>query len=294
MHPPDRPSLRATDLGLLVLTVIWGVNFSVIKAALEALDPMAFNALRFPIASVTLWVALRMRGSIPWPERQDLWPVVGLGLLGNVAYQLLFIIGLDLTFAGNSSLMLATTPVWTLILSTAIGAERHGTIVWLGVVGTLLGAGLVVVGGAGVGRSAGLPVGDLLSLAAALTWAIYTIGGRNLTRRYGALAVTAWTLWIGTIGLCVLGAPQLVRTDFGRVDPIAWVAVAYAGVFAIAVAYLLWYRGVEVLGPSRTAVFSNLIPVVALLTARGLAGPLGSAGARSGFARTGPEPRVMS
>jgi drug/metabolite transporter (DMT)-like permease len=284
-HAGDhRAHSASTDVGLLALTVIWGVNFTVIKAALETLEPMAFNALRFPIASAVLLLALRLRGGIPWPERRDLVPVLALGLLGNVAYQLLFIIGIDLTFAGNASLMLATTPVWTLMLSKAIGAEHHGPVVWVGVIGTLLGATMVVVGGGShVGLSRPLPAGDLLTLLAAITWAGYTVGGRNLTRHYGALAVTSWTLWIGTFGLVILGIPSLTRTNLSQISPATWVAVGYAGVFAIAIAYLLWYHGVKVLGPSRTAVYSNLIPVVALVTAavwlRERPGPFQTAGA---------------
>ena len=264
--PPPRSPIWI-DVGLIAACVIWGVNFSVIKVALVEIEPLAFNALRFPLAAVTMFVLLRMQGPIPLPKREDLVSIVLLGLLGNIVYQYFFIIGIDRTLAGNAALVLSTVPVWTLILSILTGQERPTSGVWIGVLGTLAGMALVVLGGArATGRSEG-PGGGLLLVAAAITWAIYTVGCQTLTRRYGALALTSWTLWIGTVVLVALGVPSLARMDVGSISLMAWVGVAFAGVLAIAVAYLLWNYGVEHLGSARTAVFQNLVPIAALITA---------------------------
>ena len=263
-----RPSSLRTDLALVMLGVIWGVNFSVIKVALAEFEPLAFNALRFPLAAATLFALLRLRGPIPVPEREDWARVVFLGLLANVVYQFFFIFGIDRTLAGNASLMLATTPVWTLILATAIGQEQHSRAGWLGVLATLIGMVLVVGGGGrAVGLGDGLLQGDLLLVAAAIVWAIYTVGSQDLTRHYGALAVTSWTLWVGTVALVVSGASSVAKMDLDGVSATAWFGVGYAGILAIAVAYLIWNYGLEHIGASRTAAFSNLVPVVALITA---------------------------
>jgi drug/metabolite transporter (DMT)-like permease len=266
--PANTSDRNRAEIGLILLTLIWGVNFAIIKVALETFEPFAFNALRFPIAAAVLWGALRWQGKVPMPPREDLGRVLLLGFLGNLAYQLLFIVGMDLTLAGNASLMLATAPVWTLVLASLLGVESHGPKVWIGVVTTLVGMLFVVLGGgSSPGGPSALPLGDGLLVLAAITWSIYTVLGQGLTRKHGALAVTAWTLWIGTSGLIVLGIPALTRTNFSTAGLGAWAAVVYAGVFAIALAYLLWYRGVEAIGSSKTAAFSNLIPVVALTTA---------------------------
>lgn len=257
-----------TDFALVMLSVIWGVNFPVIKIALAEFEPLAFNALRFPLAAITLFIMLRLKGPIPLPKREHWARVVILGVLANVVYQFFFIFGIDLTLAGNASLMLATTPVWTLILATMIGHEHHTAGVWIGVGATLLGMVLVVVGsGNELGLREELLRGDLLLVAAAIIWAIYTVGSQDLTRHYGALAVTSWTLWVGTMGLVALGAGSVVKMDLASASVTAWLGVAYAGIFAIAVAYLIWNYGLEHIGAPRTAAFSNLVPVVALITA---------------------------
>lgn len=264
--PPAREP--ATELGLLAMAVIWGVNFPLIKVALDDLTPLAFNALRFPLAAVFLYFVLRQRGPIPRPRSSD-WPVlILLGLASNVIYQMFFIFGLAFTRTGNASLLLATTPVWTTLFSGLLGHERPTRIVWVAIIGSLLGMTLVVVGGsAGVGVEGATLRGDLLVIGASLVWSIYTVGARRLIHRYGSVSVTAWTLWVGTVGLVLIGVPDLLNTSFRSVAPIAWLSVAYAGVLAVGVAYVLWNYGVRRLGSSRTAIYGNLVPVVALVAA---------------------------
>ena len=257
-----------TDLGLLLIVLIWGVNFSVLKVLLREFEPLALNALRFPMAAVALWILVRRLDGSSKPDPEDLLRIITLGLLGNVAYQLCFIFGVDSTFAGNASLLLATTPVWTLFLSSVAGHERPGGWVIIGVAGTLIGIFMVITGSRDTGTLASPTTrGDLLILIASMLWAMYTVGGRKPVTRYGALRVTAWTLWVATPIIFLMGLPGLMRTDLRTITPEAWIGVTYAGLLGIGLAYLLWYRAVERIGNNRTAVYSNLVPVAALITA---------------------------
>jgi len=250
------------------MAAIWGVNFSVLKVILRDLDPLALNALRFPLASLALWTLVRRLPGASRPKPADVVRVLVLGVLGNIAYQLCFIFGLDWTLAGNASLLLATTPIWTVVLSSAVGHERPGKWVFIGIIGTFAGMFLVIKGrGDALDFGNSSVRGDLLMVMSAILWSIYTVGSRKLVREYGALRMTAWTLWAGTPLLVLMGVPALLGTDFGVVSTGAWFGVLYSGVMAIAIAYLLWYRGVQRLGNSRTAVYSNLVPVAALITA---------------------------
>lgn len=262
------PAPIHTDLGLLLMVGIWGINFSVIKVALAELSPLAFNALRFPFASLLVYAVLRRRGPIPLPAAADRRAVLAMGLVGNVIYQLFFVQGMDRTRAGNASLLLAGAPIVTALLSAALGHERLAARTWAGVAATVLGIGFVVRGGA-ADPSFGMRtlVGDLLMVGASLAWAAYTVGARGLIARHGPLAVTAWTLWIGTAALFLLGAPDLLRLDWGAVSARAWASVMYAGMLGIGLAYLLWYRGVRYIGNTRTATYGNLVPIVAILVA---------------------------
>src|SRR6266545_7312964 len=92
-------------LVLMAMVIIWGVNFSIAKYALERVPPLAFNALRFPLASLLLLAVLGLRGNVRLPGRADWSRVLIFGLLGNLLYQLCFIFGLDHTRAGTASLL---------------------------------------------------------------------------------------------------------------------------------------------------------------------------------------------
>src|SRR5215211_2575025 len=100
------PGWGWTETALSLMVLVWGVNFAVVKHALASIQPLAFNALRFVIASVLVWGVLRARGELSFPDRRDVPRVVALGVLGNVLYQMCFILGLDRTAAGHASLIL--------------------------------------------------------------------------------------------------------------------------------------------------------------------------------------------
>ena len=262
---PRRRHDLTVDLGLVLTAVIWGLNFAVVKAVLREMEPLAFNALRFPCAAFAVWFLLKAQGRRLMPYRKDWRTVIALGTAGHVIFQVCFIYGLDLTLTGNAALLLSTTPVWVLLISVAVGRERFNLSILVGVLATLSGMLILVTGGSH--EMGGVRTGDLLVLGAALSWSVYTVFSRRMTKRRGVLEMTAWTLWAGLPFIMLMGVPDLIRTDWAAISVGAWLGIVYAGVFAIAVAYLLWYRGVRAIGQSRTSVYQNLVPVVALAAA---------------------------
>ena len=263
----------AANAGLLAIVLIWGLNFPVMKVALDQVPPLALNALRFPLAAATLAVLLRLQGRRLVPRRRDWGKVALLGALGHVVFQICFVYSLDLTLTGNAALLLATSPVWVVLLGTAMGKERFNPWALWGSLITLAGMALLIFGDGGGGESGdgasagGNIYGDLLMVGAAVSWALYTVLGRRAVKRHGALEVTGWAMWAGAPVLVATGMPDLWRIGLGSISLAVWGAAAYAGVLAVAVAYLLWYRAVGVLGQSSTAVYQNLVPVVALVAA---------------------------
>ena len=262
----DAPRV-SPDLAIGLLVLIWGVNFSVVKWALGQFDPLAFNGIRFTIgAAVLVPFVLRGRGLARF-ERRDWLPLLGLGVLGNTVYQVLFVVGIDLTLAGNAALMLAMAPAFVTLLSAALRHEQVRTEGWIGVLLSIGGIVLVLTGAADVRFGRETVAGDLLMLGAAAAWAVYTVGASPLVRRHGALPVTGVTMWIGAVFLLLISTPSLLAQDWARTTPIGWVALVVSGALAVGLSYVIWYHGVEHLGSARTAVFSNTVPIVALATA---------------------------
>jgi len=265
--PDSARRFGAVD-GLLVLVVlIWGVNFSVVKAAIANLPPLFFNSLRLVGASLLLLTLARLAGA-PRPPcsrcswtPSDLRRVVLLALVGHTGYQTCFILGLYGTSASESALLLGTTPVAVAIVGAVTGVDRPSRRAWLGTLVSLAGVTLII--GRSAYASASLR-GELLTVAATFCWAVYTVGSADLLARHGPLRVTAYSMALGTVFFLPLALPSSFERTLSGVPLWAWLGLVYSCVFALAVSYYLWYYAVARLGPTRTAIYSNLTPVAAL------------------------------
>src|SRR5215831_1297520 len=104
--PPGRFRLDSNDLGLLGVVLIWGFNLPVVKIALAQFEPLAFNAVRFVLASaLLLLLLLRRRDASGRTSPTDMLRFLGLGLLGQTAYQIFFIEGIARTTASHTALI---------------------------------------------------------------------------------------------------------------------------------------------------------------------------------------------
>jgi len=253
----------STDLLMVAVILIWGINFSVVKLALRDFSPLAFNGVRFGLATAVMVVILVLRGESFRLARRDLLPIVFLGLSGHTLYQLVFIFGLAATIPANSALLMATSPIFVAIYGRVLGIERTNRLIWAGIVLSFAGILMVIGGGGEVSLGGGTLRGDLLILAAAMLWAAYTTASKPLLTRYSPIKVTALSMVAGTIPFVVISVPALLRQDWGASTISGWGALLYSAVFAVVVGYVIWYTSVQRVGNARTAVYSNLLPVVA-------------------------------
>jgi len=257
----------STDALLLLMTVIWGANFTAIKYSIEDMLPLSFNGMRFAIASLVMVSAALAAGHNLRVEKGDGWKLFGLGLMTNAIYQSVFIFGMAHTRAGNAALILATTPLVTAIIGRILKQEYFTS---RGVIGLLLafaGILLIVLEGDKEVSLGETVLGDCLLLASTLVWALYTAGSKRLIHTYGSMKATTIMMVTGTPVLLLISAPSLLRQDWSRVRPIAWAGLIYSALLAIALAYLIWNHGVRKIGSTRTAIYSNITPVVAMLVA---------------------------
>ena len=257
----------STDLLLILMTLIWGSNFTAIKYSLEDLLPLSFNALRMTIASVIMLIIALPRRDTFNVTQKDGRRLFILGLVGNTCYQSLFITGMAHTRAGNAALILATTPLFTAILGRIRKQEYFTGRGVAGLVIAFSGIVIIVVSGRGDVSLEETLLGDSLLLVSTLCWSLYTVGSKQLIQTYGSFKATTIMMASGTPFLLVVCAPALLSQDWSRVRPLAWAGLIYSGLFAIALAYIIWSYGVRQIGSTRTAIYSNITPVVALLVA---------------------------
>ncbi len=191
--------------------------------------------------------------------------IVGIGLLGILAYQAVFILGIDRVSAGTGALLIASSPAWTAVTAHALGHERLLGLGWAGTAASLVGVGLVVVGNPGAAFE-GDGSGVLLMLAAALAWGLYTTLSRPLLQRGAtALGLTFWGIVVSAPGLVLLAVPEVATVDWGALGPAEVGAILFSGGLSTGLAYAIWNQSVLRVGASRTAAFSNLVPVVGVI-----------------------------
>ncbi|MES2178437.1 MAG: EamA family transporter [Gemmatimonadota bacterium] len=263
--------LTVTDLALLAMALIWGLNFIVVKFGTGVFPPLAFSSVRMSIAVVILWSIVLLR-RLPLPNRHDTWVMLALGTLGNGLYQVLWIQGMARTRASDAALLVAASPAFIELIGWARGHARAGLRAMGGIALSLVGIGLVVSGGrhGGVGQSSFL--GNGLILGSVLCWAFYSLGLKPLTERVDGITLSAITMTGGVVPMLAVSVPALMATRWSGVSNAGWGAVAYSSVMALVVAYLFWYKGVRVLGPTRASMYSNLQPLVAMMAGWALLG----------------------
>jgi drug/metabolite transporter (DMT)-like permease len=246
--------------------VLWAFNFIVVKTAVAVLPPVGFTFLRFAIASTTLLLLLRWReGSIGLPRR-DLVAICGLGALGFGIYQILWTTGLTLMPAGDSALIIASTPVLVAILAVIAGSDVLTRSKLVGGLVSFLGVALVIASGAGLSLGESL-AGEAITLLAAFCWSVYLAFGAPFLGRHTPLRATTWATVAGTIVLAPVAIVQLASAGLTEVPVDAIGAVLYSGFLAAGVSNVIVQNGVKVIGPTRTSAFQFLVPALAVVFA---------------------------
>lgn len=259
-------SRRVDSLAPLAAAGLWGGMYVVSKWGFAAIPPVTLAFLRVLVGGSTLLVILRFTRpglTLPWGE----WRAFG-GLALWIAVTLLTqFVGTDLTNASQGSLLTVLTPVFTLLLGIGLLGEslsgrKIGGIA-LAAVGTLL----VIAGQydlATIGAGNVLGIGWLL--VASFGWAAYTVYGTPLVRRYSPLETATYSTVIAMPMMAVAAALELWQLG---VDPMQLPttpgvigAVLYLGIGSTALAWYLWYRGVENLEAGVVAAFFFVQPVV--------------------------------
>ncbi|HEU4748561.1 MAG TPA: DMT family transporter [Gemmatimonadaceae bacterium] len=261
-----RPAFGVTDLLLFTMAVIWAINFSVVKYATGSFSPTAFTGLRVTLAALFL-IGVAFTGVRPRLTRKDILLLLLLGVLGNGLYQLFFVHGVARTRAGNAALIVGSAPALIALFARLRGLERLRGMTLAGIGLSIVGIALVIAGSAKARDGETTLLGSLLVFGGVLSWTVYTVFLQPYTKRINVGQLAAITMVGGAVPLLAVSAPALIATDWAAVSRGAWAALFYASIISMGVAYMLWYRGLRLLGPTRTAIYSNLQPMIALLVA---------------------------
>jgi drug/metabolite transporter (DMT)-like permease len=249
---------------LASLTLAWGFNWTAMKVALAEVPPWTFRSMCLGLGAAVLFAALRAGGqAIVRPAGQ--WRRLALlALLNITSWNMLVAFGVGMIPSGRAAILAYTMPLWAVPLSVWLLGER---ITGAKLVGLALGVvGLALLLGesfSGLGRA---PLGSLLVLGAALSWALGTV----LQKRFPVkLPVGVYTAWIMLLGGVPIFAGSLIFENWSslaNVSTIAWLGTAYNVVIAFAFAHWAWIKIATSVPVSVFSISMLLIPVVGVVS----------------------------
>jgi drug/metabolite transporter (DMT)-like permease len=260
--------VTALDGLLLLMILIWGANFSIVKVALHDFPEVPFNAMRLVVATAVYMVvilAAPARSRLKALTRRDWIELAFLGAIGTFLYQFCFVSAVKRTSVANGSLIIGVSPIVIALMSAAVGHERIRAVRWLGIAVAMFGLYLVV--GRGVDISAQSWRGDLLMMGGVICWATYSVASQSILKRHSPLIVIALTFSIGATLYVLAMTPILVAVEWRAISTFSWLMMLTSALLALNLSYWIWYTGLKKLGGSRTSVYSYLTPVVAMAVA---------------------------
>lgn len=252
-------------LGIVVLT--WGINFGIVKSAYQDLPPVLFAAIRFTVSGILVLILTLWREKELWIQWKDVARVVVVGGMGIGFYQIFWSLGLNVTSASNSALILSTQPLLGALYMNLIKKEVVGTRRYMGMLLALAGVILVILKPtAHLHFSFDTLWGDLITLMAGISSTVFfSAWSRPLLKVYSPMRLMGYCMMIGAsvLWIAALFMPHSITWD--QMGARAWWSLGYAIFFAGVLGHICWYEGIRRIGVTQSMVYLYFIPICAVL-----------------------------
>lgn len=257
--------LSKAHIQLLISTLLWGGSILFVKVSVQHGPPMHMAAIRFVMAAAILVPVILWTG---WPRglsRQD-WRDIGLlGFLGIFLYNICFFYALYFTTAAEGALLMAASPVTHFILGALMERERLTALKAGGLVVSVVGIALVVLGGEQAqGNAPNRILGDVLMLVGMFFWALNSLLGKRMGRRLSPLVTTGLPVSVAALIYLTVTVPTGLLTTVAAMPWSGWAALGYLAIFSTIIGRQLWFAGLKGVDMTQAGVFFNVMPVWSL------------------------------
>jgi drug/metabolite transporter (DMT)-like permease len=256
-------------LKLLLTAIFWGGTFVAGRLVTRNVGPYSIALQRFTIASILLlMLTWRIEGKLPKIKKQQIMPVILLGIIGIFFYNVMFFKALKIIEAGRASLIIATCPIFITICSAIFIKEKINIVRGFGIAVSVCGAIVVISKGnlSGIIED-GLGLGELYIFCCVLSWVTYSIIGKTVMKNLSPLASVSYSTAIGAIALLVPAFLEGLALNITSQSNLDWLCISYLGVFGTVIGFVWYYQGVERIGPTKAGLFINFVPISAILCA---------------------------
>jgi drug/metabolite transporter (DMT)-like permease len=236
------------------------------KVVLKVIPALGLVGFRIAITAIVFAVVQSIRGRFWLRNKSDYWRLAVLSLFGVTFNQLLFISGLSLTKAANTSLLAATIPVFTILIASTLGFEKLRAVKAVGIAIAMLGA-LILIDPRNASFSSETTVGDLLIVVNSFSYGIYVATSKNVITRNGAFRSMMWVFIFAAVICTPIGVFAMRSTELNTISPSILLLMIYIGIGATAAPYLLNAWALARVEPSTVAIFVYLQPLIGFLLA---------------------------
>ena len=246
--------------------VFWALVFPFIKIALEELSPVNLTIMRLLVVCIVFLILLIVKpNKFSKIQKKDIIPIFLVGFLGIIIYHFGLNYGEQYISASAASVIIATIPIFVVILAAIFLKEKITLKIVLGVLLSLVGVVVIST----VGRSDTLLEvkyisGALAVILAAALGAGYTVAGKKMLQRYSALSLTVYVCLLGSLGLIPFISSSLFE-EVAAMSLTGWSVVIFLGVFPTVVGYVLWYVALEIKSASEISVYLYFVPVLSTI-----------------------------
>ncbi|MBA2378052.1 MAG: DMT family transporter [Blastocatellia bacterium] len=264
----DRPtkSTASAHAALLAVQGFFGALPVIGKVVLATLPPIALVGFRVGITALILVAVQAYRRRVWLKERSDYWRLAVLSIFGVTLNQILFIGGLSLTKASNTSLLAVTIPIFTLLIGAVTGTEPLRLIKSIGIALAAIGV-IILIDPRNASFSSDTTLGDILIILNSLSYGIYVATSKQVITRNGAFRSMMWIFIFASIICVPIGAVSLSAIDISAVSSYIWWLVLYIAIAATAGPYLLNAFAIAKVEASTVAVYIYLQPIIGFLLA---------------------------
>ncbi|MDT8271780.1 MAG: DMT family transporter [Desulfomonilia bacterium] len=256
-------------LKLVMTAIFWGGTFVAGRAIAPVVGPFSGSFLRFFLASICLVIlALNTPGGLPRAKKTQLLPLILLGLTGVFAYNVLFLAGLQTVTASRASIIIANNPVFLALFSAILFKEQLGGQKIFGILLCLTGAIIAITQGdvASILHGA-VGLGELLIFGCVASWVAYSLVGKVVMLGMSPLIAIMYSSIFGGLFLLPPALAEGIVHQISSYPMMVWLGIFYLAFFGTTIGFTWYYQGIQAIGPARSGVFINLVPISAIALA---------------------------
>jgi drug/metabolite transporter (DMT)-like permease len=251
-------------VALVALTLMWGLNWPVMKFSLRELTPIYFRGATMSVGASLMFAWYALRGTDMRLPRQAWLPLLWLAAPNIFGWHLFSILGVQALASGRAAILGFTMPIWTVLLAILFFGERLTPRVAFSAV--CAGIAVTLLLGHELASLAGNPLGVIWMQAAALSWALGTILMRRTTLTLPTPVITVWMMLISSAGFWLL-APALEPWPSWRFSPLMWLALAWGAAVNYGISQIIWFGMARQLPPMASAFSIMAVPLIGVLSA---------------------------